>query len=121
MKFVGSDMYGKGWSSSVIHNEEELKMHLDIPQNNNKRNIIKKHKLKKRIKITDQWNQYAGKDWNSSWFNAGIEEDDAESYGIKLVEDVNQILVNGNINDEDTYEGSYLGKYLIYILVKIMK
>ena len=34
---------------------------------------------------------------NSSWFNLGDEE--AESYGVKIVEDVSMYLIDGEISD----------------------
>lgn len=56
-------------------------------------------KIKKHIRITDQCSQYMDNECNSSWFNTGTE--DVEIYGIKVVDDVSMLLVNGGISDEE--------------------
>ena len=87
--------YSKDYPNSFIDHIEDMKAHLDIP-NNSKDMILKKHKGKKRIRFTDQWNLYTENEWDMSWFNTGQENQNPEDYGIRIVEDINNYFVNGD-------------------------
>lgn len=93
------------YPSMISNHDDALKLKLDIPNRNHK--IAKKkfvgnkkpsNKIRKHIRITDQCSQYVD-NHNNSWFNFGDEE--AESYGVKVVEDVSMYLVDGDITDEE--------------------
>jgi len=101
-----------------FNQEESLRLHLEIPtkgkrfgkrkmsQNNDisiSKDLYNKkqsNKIRKHIRITDQCSQYSEKKGNDSWFNLK-EEEEAESYGIKVVEDVSMFIVDGNLSDDD--------------------
>jgi len=99
-------MYTKDYPSSILTKEEMLKKQLEAHKQGHN-SFLKKQKARKRIKIVDQSSVYIDQDNShcayagdlSSWFNTG-EDDDLESYGIKVVDDVS-LLINGGISDDE--------------------
>ncbi|CAI2366540.1 unnamed protein product [Moneuplotes crassus] len=110
--------FNSDYPSMNFNQEESLRLHLEIPtkgkrfgkrkmsQNNDisiSKDLYNKkqsNKIRKHIRITDQCSQYSEKKGNDSWFNLK-EEEEAESYGIKVVEDVSMFIVDGNLSDDD--------------------
>lgn len=88
-----------------LKQEHVFKMNKKSKQSN-----IKKHKIRKRIRITEQCSQYVEQDWDTSWFNNGNEE--MERYGIRVVDDVSKFLLDGEISDDDQKHSNFLDSTL---------